>query len=481
MKTRSNTILLLNLSEAETQLVKRLPSPFEIETVSLSVGAIKNIIKTFPEKKICLIIYHIEENRKRQHRSIQLIRDLVGAFVPILLLVPTQKSGEIKKCIRAGADDFMELPLNENRFSISCLVLLEMGQAITRQPLQKPLVDDGKTAASGVDLDRVVNYLQAGLSYFAPKSLIQKKRPEYISNKWQKVKKLGYGGFGVVWLVKDIRSDRLAVAKVPHSPQMNIRVLRSAAILKRLDHHPNIVHLLEIVKDRGKFILIQEYVEGSTLQQLLEHPISPQDKENYLLQLLSVISYSHKHKIMHRDIKPENIIISKTGQLKLLDFGIARDLSWQTAGGISEGTVNFMPPEQFEGQSCIASDVWALGVILYIFATNTVPYVQQNDQYPMDIETTVESRAPSKINPLVPSCLERIIMTCLQKDLAKRYSNATKLLDDLVTTFPDFGLGESATTSLGYGLMETPRRHSVQANWRVEKNGGAFGIMPAHA
>lgn len=452
-----------------------------MEAIPLSVETIGNFIKTFPEKEICLIIYHIEENQKRPNRVIQLIRDIVGAFVPILLFVPTHKSGEIKKYISAGADDFMELPLNKNRFSISCLILLEMGQAITRQALQKPLVDDGKTAASGVDLDRVVNYLQAGLRYFAPKSLIQKKRSEYISNKWQKVKKLGHGGFGVVWLVKDIHNGRLAVAKVPHSPQTNIRVLRSAAILKRLDHHPNIVHLLEIVKDRGKFILIQEYVEGSTLQQLLEHPISPQDKENYLLQLLSVISYSHKHKIMHRDIKPENIIISKTGQLKLLDFGIARDLSWQTAGSISEGTVNFMPPEQFEGQSCIASDVWALGVIFYIFATNTVPYVQQNDHYPIDIETTVESRAPSKINPFVPSCLERIIMTCLQKDLVKRYSTATKLLDDLVTTFPDFGLGISATTSLGYGLMETPCRHSAQTNWSVEKNGGSFGIMSAHA
>ncbi len=72
----------------------------------------------------------------------------------------------------------------------------------------------------------------------------------------------------------------LAVAKTPHSPDMNIRVLRSAAILKRLVHHPNIVHLLEIVKDNGKFILIQEYVEGPTLQQLLEQNISPLDKEN---------------------------------------------------------------------------------------------------------------------------------------------------------------------------------------------------------
>jgi serine/threonine protein kinase len=101
-----------------------------------------------------------------------------------------------------------------------------------------------------------------------------------------------------------------------------------------------------------------------------------------------------------------------------------------------------MPPEQFEGKSCIASDVWALGVILYIFATNAVPYFQQNDQYPQDIDITVESRAPRNINPTLDLNLERIIMRCLQKDLEKRYQDATELLEDLRTTLPLFGRGE---------------------------------------
>jgi serine/threonine protein kinase len=289
---------------------------------------------------------------------------------------------------------------------------------------------------------RLVGYFQEGLSYFTPKSLIKKARTEKISDRWEQVRLLGSGGFGVVWLVKEIGSGRLAVAKTPHSPRMNIRVLRSAAILKRLVHHPNIMQLLEIVKDGGRLIMIQEYVEGPTLQQLLEQGISPLDREAIFLQLVSVISYAHKHKILHRDIKPENIIISKSGRLKLLDFGIARDLSWQSPGTGSEGTVNFMPPEQFEGQSCIASDVWALGVILYIFATNAMPYFQQNDKYPVDIDTTVESRAPRKLNPQLDINLERIIMRCLQKDLEQRYQDATELLEDLRTSLPLFGRGE---------------------------------------
>jgi serine/threonine protein kinase len=370
-----------------------------------------------------------------------LIRDFVGSFVPFLIFVPDSNKGDIKKYLAAGADDFMVLPLNENRFAISFLILLEMGQAITR-PLPSQSEISGNRQKSGDVIDRMVDSFQEGLSYFAPKSLIKKTRTEKISDRWEQVRRLGLGGFGVVWLVKEIGSGRLAVAKTPHSPQMNIRVLRSAAILKRLVHHPNIVHLLEVVKDNGKFILIQEYVEGPTLKQLLEQNISPLDREAYFLQLVSVISYAHKHKIMHRDIKPENIIINKNGQVKLLDFGIARDLSWEPPDKSSAGTVNFMPPEQFEGKSCIASDVWALGVILYIFATNAVPYFQQNDQYPQDIDITVESRAPRNINPTLDLNLERIIMRCLQKDLEKRYQDATELLEDLRTTLPLFGRGE---------------------------------------
>jgi serine/threonine protein kinase len=101
-----------------------------------------------------------------------------------------------------------------------------------------------------------------------------------------------------------------------------------------------------------------------------------------------------------------------------------------------------MPPEQFEGKSCIASDVWAIGVIFYIFATNAVPYFQLNDHYPMDINTTVENRAPRLINPALDVDLERIIMRCLQKDLDKRYATATELENDLRDSFPRFGDGE---------------------------------------
>lgn len=442
MQTPIETILTFGLSSAETTLVKRLVASFEIDTVALTIGTVRNYVKNNPKKKICLVIYHVNVEHTKQDRVIQLIRDFVGDIVPFLILVPQEKPGDIKKLLQAGADDFIELPLNEDRFSISFLILLEMGQALPKPYEKRPVVAvDREIPVEPDGWSRVVDYIQDGLSYFAPKSLIRRVRPENISDRWQRLRRLGIGGFGTVWLVKEIGSGRIAVAKTPHSPALNISVLRSAAILKRLVHHPNVVHLIEVTKDSGRFILIQEYVAGPTLQHLLGKGIPALDKESYFLQLLSVISYAHKHKILHRDIKPENIIITETGRLKLLDFGIARDLSWQEADSSSAGTVNFMPPEQFEGRSCIASDVWALGVILYIFATNAVPYCQLNDHYPMDIETTVESRAPRTINPDLAIELDRIIMRCLQKDLDQRYPNATELQNDLQEYFPQFGMG----------------------------------------
>jgi len=435
------TILQFGLTEVESTLIKSLTSSFVVDRVSLTIQTTRSFLTDFPKNKLCLVVYHVKDKDK-EDGVISLIRDFIGPLIPILLLIPKKRRAGTKKYLQAGADDFIILPLNPNQFSISFLVLFEIGQTIASQRRRMEQEStNAKELPSQPPWHRAIQYLQAGLQYFTPKSLTATKQTEYIFDKWQYVKRLGLGGFGVVYLVEEIHSKRRAVAKIPHSMQMNLRVLRSAAILKRLVHHPNIVHLIEIVKDHGKFILIQEYVEGPTLQELLGQGLSPVDRESYFLQLLSVVSYSHKHKILHRDIKPENILINKSGQVKLLDFGIARDLSWQTAEGGSEGTVNFMPPEQFSGKACIASDVWALGVILYIFATNSTPYDQQMSGYPEDIETTLASRRPSTVQKDFSPHLETIIMECLEKDVEHRYQDATQLEDHLRWAFPEFGKG----------------------------------------
>lgn len=437
----SETILLLNLAKSEKKLVRHLVAPFEIVIEELTIRSLRRFVRNHPDKKIALVVYKVSLKYPRQDRLVLRLRKLIGPLAPVLVLVPEEKSKEIKKYIHNGADDFIQLPLNQDRFSISFLILLEMGRIIAEQQHRRPPKHDLSGQQEPSPLNRIIHLIQEGIHYFTPRSLIQRRGSEYIFDRWEQLKKLGTGGFGTVWLVKEIGTEKLAVAKIPFTHEMNIRTLRAAAILKRLVHHPNIVHLIEIVKDGGKLILIQEYINGPTLQELLKAPIPPRNRESFFLQLVSVVSHAHRHKILHRDIKPENILITKSGQLKLLDFGIARDLSWQSPGSSSEGTVNYMPPEQFAGKGCLASDVWALGVILYIFAVNKMPYWQHNEQYPMDIETKIQSQAPSNVNPAIDPQLEKVILTCLETDLNKRYQNGTELENDLRRRFQDFGSG----------------------------------------
>ncbi len=446
MNSSGEIIITFGLSHELAALVDTLVSSFTIDVIPLTIGTVRNFVKNNQDKKISLVIYSIDTTHPRQARVIQLIRDFVGPLAPFLVLVPRENLAEIKKYLDAGADDFIELPLNENRFFISFLILLEMGQAIgqasPRLLSAEPVVPKHHRQVEQGGWQRVVHYFQEGLNFFTPKSLLGATRTENISDRWQPLRQLGGGGFGTVWLVQEIGGSRLAVAKTPHSPAMNIGVLRSAAILKRLVHHPNVVQLIEVVKDSGCFVLIQEYVQGPTLQELLKERMAGLDKENIFLQLLSVVAYAHTHKILHRDIKPENIMVTETGRIKLLDFGIARDLTWQGADNSTAGTINFMPPEQFAGKSCLASDVWAIGVILYIFATNAVPYFQLNNDYPQDVETSLEIPLPRTINPQLDVELERIIMRCLEKNLEKRYASAIELANDVREYFPQFGRGE---------------------------------------
>ena len=268
------------------------------------------------------------------------------------------------------------------------------------------------------------------------------KMTELIAERYEKVERLGLGSFGEVWKVQDTEREGRAphyVAKIPTSKKLNNQFRREAAICRRLAGHPNSTKIIDVVEERGRVILIQEFVEGPSLRELLEGPIEENKKETILLQLVDIVAHAHKHRIVHRDIKPENIVVRQDSVVKLLDYGVAKELKEKDISSTMVGSRPFMAPEQISGESQIASDVWSLGIVMYAIYTGYLPFYHDNEKILMDLILTIEPRPPREVEPDIPVELELIILKCLKKDPKERFAEAGILKETILEAFPQFG------------------------------------------
>jgi DNA-binding response OmpR family regulator len=263
-----------------------------------------------------------------------------------------------------------------------------------------------------------------------------------LGGRFEKVKKLGQGSFGEVWLVLDTESvgpARHLVAKIPFLKAANPKFRKEAAICQKLSPHPGVVGLVATVEEEGKFILIQEFVEGQTLGDLLGEELPRPLVERLILQLIEVVAHAHQNRIIHRDIKPNNIILQPDGTLKLLDFGAAKILRDKEIGATVVGSWPFMAPEQIMGQSERRSDIWAIGVLMYLLYTGELPFYSEVEKLLIDMILEQEPAPPRELNPEIPTALEAIILKCLKKKLEERYPHAKALKADLFRHFPHYG------------------------------------------
>jgi DNA-binding response OmpR family regulator len=263
-----------------------------------------------------------------------------------------------------------------------------------------------------------------------------------LGGRYEKVKKLGQGSFGEVWLVVDTEAlgqERHYVAKIPVSVAANAKFRKEAAICQRLAPHPGVVGLVNTLEEEGKFILIQEYVDGQTLDELLGEELPRPLVERLILQLIDVVAHAHRNRIIHRDIKPNNIILKPDGTLKLLDFGAAKILREKEISATVVGSRPFMAPEQIMGKSERRSDIWAIGVLMYLLYTGVLPFYSEVEKLLIDLILEQEPTPPREINPEIPRALETIILNCLKKNVEERYNNAIALRDDLLRKFPHYG------------------------------------------
>ena len=268
------------------------------------------------------------------------------------------------------------------------------------------------------------------------------KARELIAARFEKVERLGIGSYGEIWRVRDFVGGEGApiyVAKIPRSKKLNSQIQREAAICERLKGHPNAVTVVEVVEDRGRLVLVQEFVEGPTLRELLERPLWEAERESIALQVIDIVAHAHRHRIVHRDIKPENIIVRPDGVVKLLDYGAAKELKDRDVSSTMVGSRPFMAPEQIMGESQIASDVWALGVIMYALYTEHLPFYHDNEKVLMDMILTLEPEPPRSLEPGMRAALEEIILRCLKKDPRARYPDAGAVKEAVLERFPGYG------------------------------------------
>lgn len=274
----------------------------------------------------------------------------------------------------------------------------------------------------------------------------------YVGN-YEILEEIARGGMGVVYKARQSKLNRIVALKMilsGHfaSKEEVVRFLREARAAGNLDH-PNVVSIHEMGEFEGRHYFTMDYVDGPSLaERLREETLSPMEAAQLVRSVAETIHFAHQKNTLHRDLKPANILLNRQGIPLITDFGLAKtadDLSGDdgepiqitmasltTLGAI--GTPSYMSPEQAAGKPKLvgpATDIWALGAILYACLTGRPPFVADNSVDTMLQVMRHEPVSPYLLNPAVPKDLETICLKCLSKEPHERYGTAQLLADDL--------------------------------------------------
>ena len=304
------------------------------------------------------------------------------------------------------------------------------------------------------------------------------------------VDSLGSGGMGVVYLAEDITLGRKVALKFLSSttPEYRSRFLREARAVSKLVH-PNIATVFDYgetdidLGDRAKGTpyIVMELVKGTPLNEKLQSgPLPLKEAVRIVSAIAEALGEAHEQGVVHRDVKPSNVVVKDNGQVKVLDFGLVKQIreeagadditaqmplsNTQTRSDVIVGTPLYLSPEQATGKKVDArSDLFALGAVLYecitgqsAFAGSSVIEIGAQVIY-------VTPKLPSKLNPAIPSELDKITMRALEKKVDGRYQSAKELIKDLHALLPELEMTQSGLISRATSPLRQPRTHSASA------------------
>ena len=344
------------------------------------------------------------------------------AWLQCYLILNCRKGAWDMKCPRCDAEN------NEgSRFCSHCAAPLGAGGAVP---------------------DSLTRTLTSPLSVPAKDSL--------IAGKYRIIEEIGHGGMGVVYKAEDIKLKRCVALKflppyLMDSPELKERFLieaQAAAVLSQ----PNICVIHEVGESEERPYIAMEFIEGETVRDRIRRgPLKPEEALDITVQVAAGLGEAHRKGIIHRDIKSANVMITEKGQVKIMDFGLAklRGGSSLTKSHTTLGTVAYMSPEQAQGEEVDGrTDLWSLGVVLYEMLTGELPFKGDRD---LSIIYSIvhEEPKPLKVRkPPLPEELQGVVARALKKKREARYASADEMLKDLRAFQTSLQLAESGVLNL---------------------------------